>query len=123
MRKISKTIEKEILSAYNSDKTYQKIADSYKLSKTSVFRLLKKNGVIKPLCQKGAKKKLSTRKETQILRKFNDKEFSFASDASKWANNSFSLDVSPQTVRRMLKKNGINSYKKQKKTIFNSQTY
>jgi hypothetical protein len=64
---------------------------------------------------------LSLRKEIQIARKFLDKEFSFASDASKWANQNFNLSISPQTIRRSIKNQNLKSYKKQKKPDLTSK--
>lgn len=115
MKKLSIGKKAEILAAYNPTFTLQKIAELTSVSVCSVLRVLEENKICKPSLPKGAKKKLSLRKETSIIRKFVDKEFSFASDASRWAKDSFEISVSGQTVRRILKTNGLKSRSKLKK--------
>ena len=63
----------------------------------------------------GRKKKLSLRKETQIIRKFKEKEFLFASDAKKWVNLNFNIIVSDETIRKTLKTHGLECFKKQRR--------
>lgn len=60
---------------------------------------------------------MSDRKETVITRKFIDKEFSLASEASRWVKDSFGFNASAQIIRRVLKKNDLNSRSKKKNPI------
>lgn len=115
MRKLSLAKKDEVLRAYRSDITIRTLANKTGVSVFSVLKILRENNIFKPALKKGAKKKLSLRKETLITRKFIDKEFLLASDASSWVSESFGISVSPETIRRTLKNNGLSSKKKIKK--------
>ena len=83
-------------------------------------RSIASNHITRSKSQKG-RKKLSLRKEDFIVKKFSKKEFSLASDASKWAKENFEIGVSDQTIRRTLKKHGLKSYSRQKKPCLSAK--
>lgn len=115
MKKMSLSKNKEIIYNHQAGNTLEITAKKVGVSKSTVYKVLKENKVRPQKQSPGRKKKLSLRKEDCITKKFENKDFSFASDAVKWAKENFDIAVSDQTIRRVLKKNGLKSYSRLKK--------
>jgi transposase len=90
-----------------------KIAINTGVSKSSVFRILRKKKIHISKSKNGQKQKLSMRLKTLILNNFK-KIFLITSDAVKYIKN-FNILISNQSIRNLLKLNGFGSYKKIKK--------
>jgi transposase len=115
MKKICLVKRKEILSLVSLKMPLKRIASEVGVSKSSVSRVLKESNVKFEKCLKDRKKKLSSKKESFIVKKVINNELLYASDVSKYIDESFGINISDQTVRNILKKNNLKYYKKQKK--------
>lgn len=115
MKPLSNATIEDIISACKPGVSLYCISKLVGVSKSTVYRVLKARGLHTKETHNGPKKKLSVRKEQHIVRKFSDKKFLIASDATRWVKSRHELSVSEETVRRLLGKNNIKSYNRLKK--------
>ena len=115
MKKISENTQKLIISSYNRGKSLAELAKKFSVSTSTVFRILKKNKIDIKSAKDGRRKILSTKKENLLVREFQNKKLNSSSDARKWVKNFFDINISNQTIRRVLKKHNLCSILKAKK--------
>ena len=103
MKKVTEKIRKTILILYANRKLYGALFRLTGASKSKIKQILTNAGVSKKIILSGQPKKLSERRETEPVRKFQNKELSFATDGVKWIYKNFKIKVLYQTVRGILK--------------------
>ena len=117
MKKVTKAVEDDIISLYKKGSSYRNISKRLSCSTGLVYKVLKRNKIEALKQSSGPKVKLSDRKQRILVRKFNEKVFLFASDAQKWFEERYEIEVSTETIRKILKKNGIKCHDKHKKPL------
>ena len=121
MKKLSEDAKKRVLSYKNSKIGYREIARLTGVCISQIHMIFKDAKIIPEKGILGLKKKLSKRKEDLIVRKFNEDLFLTATEAVRWVYKEFNITVSAETIRKVLKKHGIKSFKKHTKPLLTAK--
>lgn len=117
MKLLSQQYRKNIISLLQHNKSTRQIADQLHVSHSTVSRIKKK---ILPDTQKssgGRPHVLTEHDERSIIRSISSGHCNTATEAQKNLREHQKINISAQTVRNILKKNGMKAYVKAKKPL------
>ena len=121
MRKISQETQKEILNAYKVLKSISEVSKKFSVSKTTVLRILNRSKINIKTLKRGPKQKLSIKKENFLVREFEKKNVGSCSAAKKLLKENFNIDVSKESIRKILQKHDFMLGFKIKKPFLNKR--
>ena len=117
MKPLSQQCQKDVISLLQHNKSTREIANQLHVSHSTVSRIRKK---ILPDTQKssgGRPQALTEQDERTILRSISSGRCDIATEAWKNLTEHQNINISAQTVRNILKKNGMKAYVKAKKPL------
>ena len=121
MKKISKNTENNIISLIDNGQSSWKIAEQLGISHTSVMRVSTR---LQPNAQKkkaGRPAKLTTTDKRNIIRNLTSGKADTTVQLARDLKDSVQVDISPDTVHRMLKETGMKAVTKKKKPCLQSR--
>ena len=115
MKKIGKSIRQEVVYGHQNGLSNAKIARSPGISPSSVAKILKEEICTDEQNHSGVRPKvLSQRTTTKMVNLYAAGHLENSRDGVNYAAESFGVDISKSTVKRILKEEGFRSYKKEK---------
>jgi transposase len=112
MKKISISVQKEILFLSSKKLSLREIAEKVQLGKSTVSRYLKQAKIQKSSSKAGRPCTISSRLRDVLIRIFLVGKFLNCTDAIKYLKNVVDVSVSKETIRLLLRNAGLKSYKR-----------
>ena len=107
MRKFPPQLVSDVTSLLHQGLSLNEIARKLSVSKGYVHKIKQKCAPDRVGCAAGRRKLLSDRQESLVVRKITSGEVDTAVDAAKILRSIHQANVHPDTVRRVLKRNGL----------------
>lgn len=107
---ISLSVRKLIIEHHGSGKSYRQIADMVRLSKDTIAKIVqkyKRSGSYIPAKRSGRPSKTTSRIDRAIVSRVDQERGLSAPKVAKQLESEFSINVTPQTVRNRLHKQGL----------------
>ena len=117
MKKISEEKRKEIILGLKTGYSLSYLAHKYSISRYTVVNIKNKTKLLLMKNKGGRPRKMSERTENKILRGFKNKSIKTVREGCQEFKNLKHENVTPQTIRNLLRTKGMKCVKKIKKTI------
>lgn len=112
MKKISISVQQQILFLASKKLSLREIAEKVQLGKSTVSRYLKQAKIQKSSSKAGRPCTISSRLRDVLIRNFLVGKFLNCTDAIKYLKNVVDVTVSKETIRLLLRNAGLKSYKR-----------
>jgi len=110
MRKTTNEMRSKACRFFSLGLSYSRIASLLGLSKTTIMRIIKRNGLKREALASGRHRILSQRAIRLILNGIENGEFRNCTSAKKYIGSALNAQVSAETIRRIATKNNYKSY-------------
>jgi transposase len=117
MKKLSLADKFKLKTLLTTKLSFREISAEMGVSPSTVSNYSKKLNLRNDHTPSGPKKLFSPRSERQILKRFRDGTLTTATEAVDYAKNSLNIVSSAETIRRLIKSNGMKVYSRRKKPL------